>query len=509
MTRSTSIHRSLPALAAGLGLTFAAQAALAAPPLRVEGGRFVDAGGRSVILRGVNVAGDSKVPPFTPASDPAIFEPLRGWGMNVVRLLFTWEAYEETLGVYDEAYLDYYVGAARAAHEHGLWVIVDFHQDAFSRFSIDGCGDGFPAWAVPSEVKLDPPDNGPACSNWGVKMQSDVDMMTSWQAFHAGESPGRAGYLAMVARVSERLSGEPGVIGYDLLNEPWGDEVTEIGPLYEEAAAAIREASPEAIVFVSPRALTSAGTPTELLQPSFGNYVYSPHFYDASVVLFHAWSGFPPDDAFATMTSVAETWGAPLFLGEFGAPGPSEDGDLYLDALYDRLDLHLASGAQWVYTPGWTEAAKDGWNNEDFSIVDDTGAPRPTFRPRAYPAAVAGSPGRFHVTPAGAPGGPAIDLEWDHDPSKGITEIFVPREAMFGAESVTVETSGAGLECLWSGSRLLCGSPGAGRRTVRIRTGAAPSAESPACGLLGVELVPLALLAASRRRRRRPRLTAG
>lgn len=492
------------AAATGLAVTLASADALAAPPLRVEGRHFVDAAGRVVVLRGVNVAGDSKVPPFTPASDPAIFKPLRAWGMNVVRLIFTWEAYQPSPGEYDTAYLDYYVGAARAAHEHGLWVIVDFHQDAFSRFSIDGCGDGFPAWALPPSIAPDTPDNGPSCSNWGIKMQSDADMMAAWDAFHADTHGARTAYLAMVASVSERLSGEPGVIGYDLLNEPWGDEVTEIGPLYEEAVAAIREASPEAIIFVSPQALTSAGTATELPRPSFENYAYSPHFYDSSIVLFHAWSGYPPDEAFATMRAVADDWDVPLFVGELGAPGPAEDADLYVEALYGQLDLHLISGAQWVYTPGWTEAAKDGWNDEDFSIVDDKGRTRPNFRPRAYPRAIAGSPAAFREEPADAPGGAGVDLTWEHDPARGATELFVPRETLFGSPDVSVETAGDGLVCVWGEDRLLCTSPQTGTHTVRIRKGGAAPADSPACGLLGIELLPLGLLAAARRRRRRP-----
>lgn len=496
-----------------LASALSAGGAAAAPPLHVEGRHFRDDAGAAVILRGVNVAGNSKVPPFTPASDPAIFDPLRGWGMNVVRLLFTWEAYEPEEGAYDEGYLDYYAGAVRGAWERGLYVIVDFHQDAFSRYSIDGCGEGFPAWVLPPEIEPDTPDNGPACASWGVKMQKDADMLAAWSAFHADTYGVKSRYLAMLESVSARLADEPGVIGYDLMNEPWGDEPTEIGPFLEQATTAVRKASPDAVVFVSPHALTSSGKQTALEKPSFGNFAYSPHFYDASVVLFDSWSGVEPDEPFANMNGKAEEWGVPLFLGEFGAGGPTEDGLLYVDMLYRRLDEGLASGAQWVYTPGWTEAAKDGWNDEDFSIVDGEGNTRDNFRPRPHPARVSGTPTLFRENRAEEPDARSVELEWDHAPETGVTEIFVPAQALFGSESVTLETSGAGLSCGAEGAWVTCSSSQAGAMRVVVKKGQpAPEPAAGGCSLPGGGKGPsnggaaavgmlLAALAAGRRRR--------
>lgn len=503
MNRSRLRQIASPLLA--LAVLASTSMAAAANPLHVDGPRFADAAGRTVVLRGVNVAGNSKVPPFTPASDPAVFDPLPGWGMNVVRLLFTWEAYEPAPGDYDEAYLDYYAGAARAAWERGLYVIVDFHQDAFSRASIGGCGDGFPAWALPPTVSPAPPDNGPACANWGIKMQSDADMMAAWEAFHSDAHGARTRYLAMLGSVSERLAAEPGVIGYDVMNEPWGDEATELGALYESAAEALRKASPEAIVFVSPHARTSAGTATMLARPAFGNFAYSPHFYDASVILFESWSGVEPDAAFATMNATAEAWDVPLFLGEFGAPAATDNVEAYMDTLYDRLDDRFASGAQWVYTPGWTETAKDGWNDEDLSIVDDHGTTRPNFRARPYAPAIAGTPTAFRVSATGPVGERVIELEWEHDPQAGLTELFVPIETFFEGGPLSIETSGEAMECLPFGQVVKCFARTAGARRISVRKGAS-AAEAPKCGLVGLEalaLWPLWLLA-RRRMRRRP-----
>lgn len=445
-----------------------ATSAHAVGELRVEGGRFVDAAGATVVLRGVNVAGDAKVPPFRPCEDPAIFDPLPGLGFDSVRLLFTWEAYEPEPGAYDTSYLDYYVAAVRAATSRGLSVIVDVHQDAFSRFTLDGCGEGFPRWALDPAITPDEPDNGPACESWGVKMTQDEEMHGAFTSFWADVGGARTAYLAMLGTVVEALADEPGVLGYDLMNEPWGDEVTELAPFHAEATAVVRALSPEALIFVSPRALTSSGQDTLLPPPSFEGAVYAPHFYDASVLLFGGWSGLEPDVPFARMTGKAAEWGAPLFVGELGAPAESEGALDYVDMLYRRLDEGFHSSAHWAYTPGWTPERKDGWNQEDLSIVDDAGALRANFRPRPQPRRIAGEPGSFEVTHEP----PRLVMTWQHDPAKGETRAFVPT-AWLGGEAKLVAS---GASCSLEAELVRCVGDAAGAATLEL------SAEPPRAG---------------------------
>jgi endoglycosylceramidase len=414
--------------------------------LGVRGGHFVDERGRVVILRGVNLAGDSKVPPFSPCRDHSDLDRLRELGFNVIRLLFVWEAYEPSPGDYDEDYLRGLRSTIAAARERGLFTIVDIHQDGFSRFASRGAGSGFPRWALSSRCCPYPPDNGPACRNWLFRMMSDPVMHRSFADFYADRDGIRSRFLAMVGRVAAAFATAPGVIGYDLLNEPWGDELSQIAPLYRDEALVIRASHPAAILFVQGHIRTNCGFGTRLLRPDFDRVAYAPHYYCPISYAIGRWHGtcFGLGRAFGTMAETARQWDAPLFLGEFGMSAEVPRAGDYVRTFYDRLDAGLASGAQWNYTPRWNAETRDGWNAEDFSIVGASGSPRANFRPRPYPRATAGTPLRFRYDDREPDGLPrSLEFEWDHDPGCGETEVFVPASLFPPGSEIEVDGEGA------------------------------------------------------------------
>lgn len=58
--------------------------------------------------------------------------------------MITWEAIEhDSPRQYDREYLDYVEEVLKIAEEHRLYIIIDPHQDAWSRAS---GGDGAPLW---------------------------------------------------------------------------------------------------------------------------------------------------------------------------------------------------------------------------------------------------------------------------------------------------------------------------------------------------------------------------
>ena len=250
---------------------------------------------------------------------------------------------------------------------------------------------------MPEAIRRDFPtalECGPA---WAIKAPFSGDLSATFKAFYADGDGVRDAYLALWARIARRLAGHSGVIGYDLLNEPWGDERGELAPLYEDAARAIRAEDPSAILFVEPQVfLTTFGvSKLGLPRPSFGNFAYAPHFYDPAAMMTGKWALWRSAivrNGFARMRAKARELGAPLFVGEFGVEGGMRNGRWYSDYQYDELDAGFLSGAQWDYTPGWTPEHLDGWNREDFSIVDGQGRLRGNFAPRPYARALAGEP---------------------------------------------------------------------------------------------------------------------
>jgi endoglycosylceramidase len=444
------------------------------PQLRTSKRFFIDPAGRVVILRGVNLSGNAKIPPFLPIDDPAHLDRLPSLGVSVIRLVFIWEAYEPSSGIYDESYLAAIRATAQAAWARGIFVIIDIHQDGFSRFVSRGSGDGFPVWALSSRVRACTPDNGLACKDWPIKMATDFRMHRSFADFYADRNGVRTRYLVMLQRIAYALADIPGVIGYDPLNEPWGRERADLAPLYRDAAAAIRSVDPTAILFLEGHVTTNCGLQTDLPRMGLGNVAYAPHYYQPMTILKCGWNGAirPIDRAFAHMEGKAAEWEAPLFLGEFGGPAEADRIGEYMTCLYDRLDAVLASGAQWNFTPGWDERLKDGWNGEDFNIIEPSGRLRPNFLERPYPRSVAGVPLQFQLRGPSTPGGtPSLVFSWEHHPERGDTEIFLPA-GLFPTTSL-VWAEGAGVTCWRDEPRqlLVCRAPYAGmiRLTVQAR----------------------------------------
>lgn len=236
--------------------------------MHIDGRWLKDEAGRTLLLRGVNLGGSSKVPfepdgashlrqtldhhravsfvgrPFPLHEADEHFQRLKRWGLKFVRFLVTWEAIEHAgPGLYDEEYLDYIAAIVRKAAEYDIQLFIDPHQDVWSRLT---GGDGAPGWTLEA-VGFEPqnfPATGAALVHgwhgdpfprmvWPTNHEK-LACATMFTLFFGGGdfAPNlriegepvqeylQRHYINAVCRVVERLKGMPNVVGYDSLNEP-------------------------------------------------------------------------------------------------------------------------------------------------------------------------------------------------------------------------------------------------------------------------------------------------
>jgi endoglycosylceramidase len=429
-------------LAAWLGLS-ACQAAdelqpaeLSSPRVRVEGTRLLDALGREVLLRGVNAGNRSKLPPYIPfafhesglpeqagalpfeAAADAFFERLAAWGLNAVRLPFSWQGLEPAPGAWDEVYLARYLRLCEAAATHGLRVIVDFHQDVYAS---PFCGDGFPTWTLPEPVPEPPED----CAGWFLLSLDHPGVKAAFDRFWADQDGVRTAFEGMWRRVAREAWARPGVVAFEVINEPLPGTAREedwaagtLTDFYTRLSGVIQAEAPGAPVVFDAGAVSSATARTSQGRPEGQGLVFGPHFYDASVFMFDLWSGADLAAPMARLRAYGDAWEVPVLVGEFGARGRCQDGAGYLRSMFAALDAERLHAFAW-------EVSGDGldWNQEDFNLLDAAGqeTPRAAEVVRVYPAAVAGRLTSFSFEPARR----TAVVEY-HARAGGLTEIATP-----------------------------------------------------------------------------------
>src|SRR5271157_4702124 len=92
--------------------------------LILESDGFHDPQGRLMDFRRVNIAANSKYPPFIPFEDARWWDLLASWGFNMVRITLFWEAIEPQPGVYGLSYLDKIEKMVDQASVRGMYVLL-------------------------------------------------------------------------------------------------------------------------------------------------------------------------------------------------------------------------------------------------------------------------------------------------------------------------------------------------------------------------------------------------
>ncbi|KAG0080791.1 hypothetical protein BGZ90_011301 [Linnemannia elongata] len=231
---------------------------------------FRDSQNRTLLLRGVNLCGNSKLPttpngsthlnegffdhrnvcflgrPFPRDQADEHFSRLRRWGLTFVRLLVPWEALEHSgPGIYDEKFIDSLVELIDLMPKYGIKCFIDPHQDCWSRFS---GGSGAPGWtfeAAGLDLRKFKATGAAYVHNTNQEAGDSPPMVwptnytklaasTMFTLFWAGDTfaPNKMyqgepiqqflqnRYFACYNHLAQRLSHLDAVIGFEVMNEP-------------------------------------------------------------------------------------------------------------------------------------------------------------------------------------------------------------------------------------------------------------------------------------------------
>lgn len=326
---------------------------------------LVDSHGRVVILHGFNVV--DKVAPYEPpaggfgASDARF---LQRHGFTAVRLGVIPEAVEPSPGHFDDRYLARIRVTQQLLARHGIRSLLDFHQDLYNeKFQ----GEGLPAWMIDDDGLPVAPKVGFPGNYFAMPaLQEAFDNLWSNAA-----GPGGVGlatrYAALVRHVARYFHGEPGVLGYDVFNEPFpgtddlacfpplGCETADrdqLLPFMRRAVRAVHSVDPHVLAFYEPWLMFDYGAPTYVGRVAPGQVGMSFHDYCIGALGLPSLAAVQPvcdslveSRVMANALHQAKTTGSALLLSEFGAERNVAD----LREVVDLADSHGISWLEWAY----------------------------------------------------------------------------------------------------------------------------------------------------------------
>lgn len=392
-------------------------------------GAIVDGRGREVLLRGVDVNSLGAFWQFDPNLPTVIkFRPsdaefLASMGLNLVRLVISWSSVEPSPGVYDEKYLAQVAETIDGLSQRGIYTLIDLHQDAWGAtlaappnevcppdyLSAQGW-DGAPGWATltaASTIRCIPPLAGL------YERELSPAVLEAWAKFWANYTgPGGVGiqdrYTAMLRHLAARLGGQPGVMGYDIMNEPNAypadivDEVAAIfpgllpeeyitilessldtlGEFYAASVTAIRVGEHQAgigprIIVFEPSALWPNVPSGSTVAPfsSDPQLAYGPHIYQGGISFLVA---LDETQIERIRSEAASFGGVPILTGEWGAsPGLAGEPGGYFEEMIAYEDSEHWGTALWLYQSSCGDpsiyqqdlATAEIWGFRDISCV--------------------------------------------------------------------------------------------------------------------------------------------
>ncbi len=433
----------------------------------IRGGNtgIYDKQGRFVILRGVNynILGDywqaNEDAPATAQFDETHIEMMASYGFNCIRLLFNWSAVEPNRNEYDYNYIERIREVILAAERNGIYVLLDLHQDAYSKFIFstreNSCSfhqkgwDGAPLWAVLT-------DNKSVCSRDGSR-ENVPAVVRAWQNLWDNSQGIQDRLIEMWKLIVGELGHHENVIGYDLINEPslgsssLTDQQNKLSEFYRFTIDAIRKTEgennqTEKMIFFEPAVtFNGEGIPSVSATnfTSDRNIVFAPHNY------FEVISNILTiEQGYALYESLSKAYQTPCFIGEWGAYSSPETDKEKILRFAQQEDFYKMGSTYWQWAQAPGDPHSIDWDGENISPTvmhlieldqnaQYTGKKNEIFLKvlsRARPIAVQGKNIRFESNPDSG----TFFLK-ANSPQKGITELWIPNT--FGEPTITGENA--------------------------------------------------------------------
>ena len=344
--------------------------------------RVADAHGRQVLLRGANdnqlgdyYQADPALPSTVPLTE-SDFAQMAQLGFDAVRLIVHWSRLEPQRGVIDQGYLAQVHEAVGWAGAHGIYVVLDMHQDAWGKYIATPPGetclpgfqpaigwDGAPPWATIT-------DGLPTCREQLRELSPAVGQ--AFANFWVDRDGIQTELIHAWAALAGSFADDPTVAGYDLLNEPHPGytpgltDLTFLGRYYAGAIAAIRSAEVAArggfhhIAFVEPMDTWSAAPVGVSPAPGFSadpDLVFAPHLYAGSITADRSLGLdlFSIPAEFDEAQREADRYQSTFWSGEWGWFGDPVADSAKVSEYAGQEDAHLVGGAWWQ----WKQACGD------------------------------------------------------------------------------------------------------------------------------------------------------
>jgi endoglycosylceramidase len=432
-------------------------------PLVASGRWMTDQQGRVVIFRGVNLV--NKNSPYTYLSSGITEEDariIRAAGMNIVRLGILWGAIEPSPRQYNDVYLKDISSTITMLKSYGINTLLDMHQD---QYSMSCNGVGAPDWATIVNLAKFPKGCNPNKLPFPNGELTDPSVSDAWDGFWQNKSSASTGLVGLQDRyaetwayVAKSIGGTPGIIGYEIMNEPYpgtvckakmlGDECILFdqgvyAKFIEKVSSKIRNVDSKTLIFFEPSVFFDFGTATHVTPPNVPNVGFSFHPY---LTMDHVLANtFVYHNKFPNLPLLATEWGA--FTGDKPLTENMVPAEITAGSM--RLDKAMMPAIYWTYANPAPSSFLPGAFRQ--GLVWDLNKPRTTpnlmvDRLNAltwpYPQAVAGTPLEWSFHPerqlfqlsysTNSPSGQRLDIN-------ARTEIILPSERFKNGYEVFVE----------------------------------------------------------------------